>query len=308
MASGATPEVGARRRPAWSRLALLGIVGLASIESIAAALAARDPGIVAWPKIAAAIEARDDADPVFVAQDWLGPVARMHVPEIAYLPSVARPDLHAVGRFHVIGWADDGDAMIARDLEGLPAPTLEATKTFGPLVWTTYAAPAAGTLVEDLTAESSTMHVITDAGNCRGRGSFRCNEGTVEPRIAEIDYRPRKCLGLEVQDGTTVRLVWPSARLGDTLRGHVGLSDYNARLRNDAPVRVVVRVGGTEMLRATVTDLQGWWPLVVPTTPGVASVEIEVTAGLSGTFGAQQYDPAPTRITCLEIRTIGGAP
>lgn len=304
MASAAKPEIGARA----PRLALLAIVGLASIESIAAALAARDPGIAAWPEIAAAIDARDDADPVFVAQDWLGPVARMHVPEIAYLPSVARPDLHAVGRFHVIGWDDDGDAMIARDLEGLPAPKQEARRTFGPLVWTTYTAPAAGTLVENLTAESETMHVISGGVNCRGRGSFRCTEGTVEPHIAEIDYRPRKCLGVAVQDGTTVQLVWPSARLGDTLRGHVGLSGYNARLRNDAPVRVVVRVGGTEMLRATVTDLQGWWPLVVPTTPGVAPVEIELTAGLSGTFGPAQYDPTPTRLTCVEVRTIGGAP
>lgn len=293
---------------AWPRRALLAVVALGGVESLAAATATRDPGVAAWPELAAAIDARDDTDPVFVAQDWIGPSARLHIPEAAYLPSVARADLHGINRFHMVGWADDGDTAIARDLEGLPKPTLEARQSFGPLVWTTYTAASAALVIERLTAESSTMHVTTAAGTCRGRGSFRCSEGTVEPRIAEIDYRPRACLGLAVSDGTTVKLTWPSARLGDSLRGHLGMSDYNARLRNDAPVLIVVRVRGTEILRTTVSDLQGWWPFALPTTPGVAAVEIELTAGLSGTFGANGYDPTATRITCVELRTIGGTP
>lgn len=302
-------NAGAHDRPSvWARRVLVGVVGLGAIESVAAAIAARDPSDTAWPQLAAALDARDDADPVFIAQRWLDPVARLAVPEAAYLPSLTRPDLHGVGRFHMIGWDDDGTDAIARDLEGLPPPTLEAERSFGPLVWTTWTAPSAGTVIEALTVAPRGVQVTSDSGSCRGRGGFRCTEGPVGPRIVEVDYRPRACLAMEVSDGTTVKLVWPSARLGDGLRGHVGIGDYNARLRNDAPVRIVVRIAGTEALRATVTDLEGWWPLDLPTTPGIGSVEVELTAGLSGSFGAAGYDGNPTRVTCIELRTIGRSP
>jgi hypothetical protein len=294
------------RTAVWARRGVVAIVALATIESIAAAMAARDPGEAAWPELSAAVEDRDDWDPVIVAQDWLGPVARMHVPSAAALAAVARPDLHGIPRFHVIGWGDEGEAAITRDREGLPMPQLEQQRSFGPLVWTTWTSPAAGTLVEDLTAESSVMRVASDAGNCRGRGSFRCDEGTIEPRIAEIDYRPRRCLALAVADGATLTMTWPSARLGDTLRGHIGMADYNARLRDDGPVLLVVRVGGDEVLRKTITDAQGWTAFAIPTTPEVIGVEVVITTALSGTFGAEGYDPTPSRLTCFELRTLAG--
>jgi hypothetical protein len=298
------PSADARTGGVWARRGLAAILGVAAIESVAAVVAARDPGEAAWPELAAALDARDDADPVFIAQDWLGPVARLHVPESAYLPSLTRADLHGVPRFHMLSWGDDGTAAIGRDLEGLPMPTRAASAEFGPLVWSTWESPEAGTVIENLTAAPHGLLVATASGTCRGRGSYRCAEGAVEPRIAEVDYRPRSCLGVAVSDGTMVKLTWPSARLGDVLRGHIGLSDYNARLRNDAPVRVVVRAGNVEVVRATITDRQGWWPFEVATTPGIDSVEIEITAGLSGTFGAKDYDGTPTRIPCVEVRTI----
>lgn len=302
----AAPSEPASRRATWARRGVLAIVTLAAVESIAAAMAARDPSTAAWPELGAEVEARDDADPVIVAQDWLGPVARLHVLSASAFDAVARPDLHGIPRFHVIGWADDGEAAIARDLEGLPLPTLEQRRTFGPLVWTTWIAPQSGTLLEDLTAATASMRVYTEAGTCRGRGTFRCDEGTIESRIAEIDYRPRRCIGILVQDGTTVRMMWPSARIGDMLRGHVGMADYNARLRNDAPITVLVRIAGVEVHRSTVTDLQGWTPIAIATTPSVSAVEIVITTGLSGTFTAQGYDPTPSRLTCLELRSLTG--
>jgi len=304
--TAAAPVEPASHSATLAQRGVVAIVVLAAVESIAAAMASRDPSASAWPQLGEQVEARDDADPVIVAQDWLGPVARLHVLSASAFDAVARPDLHGVPRFHVIGWADDGEVAIARDLEGLPMPTLEHRRRFGPLVWTTWVAPQAGTLVEDLTAATVSMRVATDAGSCRGRGSFRCDEGTIESRIAEIDYRPRRCVGLSVQDGTTVRMMWPSARLGDVLRGHVGIADYNARLRNDAPITIAVLIAGVEVHRATVTDLQGWTPIAIPTTPSVTAVEIVITTALSGTFTGQGYDPTPSRLTCVELRSLTG--
>jgi len=297
---------GTDRTTAWALRVLGAIVVLAAAESIAAALAARDPSPVMWPALADAIADRDDDDPVFVAQDWLGPTARMHVAAAAELTAVTHPDLHGVPRFHMIGWGDDGSKAIARALEGGPVPSLVQRREYGPLVWSTWTSPSTDVVLQTLT--SGAVEVTTSGGPCRGRGTHRCAEGEVRPRIIEVDYRPRACLATAVSDGTTVRMRWPNVQLGERLRGHVGMGDFNARLRNDAPVRVVVRIGTQEVLRRTVTDLQGWSPLEIATDPGVAAVEVELTASLGGSFGAKGYDGTHTRSTCIELRTIGGAP
>jgi hypothetical protein len=55
-----------------------------------------------------------------------------------------------------------------------------------------------------------------------------------------------------------------------------------------------------------VTDLQGWAPFAIATTPGVAPIELELTTSTSGTFGAQGYDPTPSRLVCIELRSLEG--
>lgn len=286
---------------------VLGLVGLGVVESIATTIAARDPDPAQWTALATALGERGDGDPVLVGSPWLGPLARHHVPDAALLHTLGLPDLYGIGRFHTIAWDDDGSAAFLPALEGLPMPVVESSRSFGALQWTTWRSDHAGTIVSDLGATVGRATVRSTSGTCRGRGTYRCSEGEIEPRIVEVDYAPRSCLGLSVGDGTTVTMSWPAIELGDELRGHVGFGDYNARLRNDAPARIVVRIDGTLVLRQTVTDLEGWRPFAVPTTPGVAAVEIEVTSALSGTFGSNGYDGTPTRTTCVEARAIAGA-
>lgn len=286
---------------------VIGIIGLGAVESIAATIAARDPDPAQWTALASALQERGDGDPVLVGTSWLSPVARQHLADAADLHTLGLPDLYGIGRFHTVAWDDDGMTAIAPALEGLPVPVVETSRSFGPLQWTTWRSDHAGTVVSDLTATIGRATVRSTGGSCRGRGTYRCNEGEVEPRIVEVDYLPRSCLGLSVGDGTTVTFSWPTIELGDQLRGHVGFGDYNARLRNDAPVRVVVRIDDAEVMRLTVSDLEGWRPFSIATTPGVAAVELEVTSGLSGTFGASGYDGTPSRTTCIEARAIAGA-
>lgn len=289
-----------------ARLVALGVAALALVEWIAAARAYRDPfDAAAWTALTDAVATRDDDAPVLLATDWLGPSARMHVPALAQLDGVAHPDLHGMPSFHTVGVGEAWSRSLDAELEGLAAPVLDAQRTIGPFTWASWSQPATGEVLAAL--GDAALEVHSDAGPCRGRGPWRCSEGELAPRIVEVDYRARACLGIEVHDGTTVVVRWPNATLGTTLRGHLGFGDYNARLRDDAPARLAVRIDGDERLRTVVADTEGWRPFAITTDPGTADIELEITAGLSGTWHGKSYDANPTRTVCIEARTIGAA-
>lgn len=288
-----------------ARRIAIAVAGLAAIEWIAALFAYRDPlDDTRWHELAEAIAARGDDAPVLLATEWLSPTARMHVPAIAERTALLRADLHGLPRFHTVG-LDAWSELLQRELEELPAPTLLEQRSIGPFVWATWAQPEAGTTLASILDAPLAVH--SDAGSCRGRGPWKCNEGEVAGSIVEVDYRPRGCLGIAVSDGATVTLRWPDAELGTSLRGHVGFGDYNARLRDDAPADLRVRIDGEEQLRITVSDMEGWRPFAIATTPARADVELEITAGLSGTWQRKTYDTTVVRTVCLEARTIGAA-
>lgn len=284
------------------------LVAIAAIETVATAWFARDPlDDHAWAQLADTLEARDEPVPVLLADDWLGPSARMHVPALREPESVMRPDLHGLPRFDVVGLGRDWSDDLETALEGLPPPAAIARVDVGPFTWTRYEQPAARVIAE-LTGRADGREIATDAGRCRGREQERCDEGEVRPRIVEIDHRPRACLGMTVKDGTAVTVRWPEITLGDRLRGHLGAGDYNARLRNDAPIDLVVRIDGAAVRHTTVADLEGWRAFEVSTAPGSHALEVTVTAALSGSFGARGYDPTPQRTVCLELRALEGGP
>lgn len=288
----------------WARRALALVVGVAAIEWALAVGAFRDPlDDGAWAALADDLAALPVEEPVVLADEWLGPSARMHVDALAELRSVGRPDLRGWPRFHVVGLGDAWSAELAADREDLPAPVRIDARDVGPFTITTYEQTGAGTIVADVTG-SDRIEVTTDAGRCRGRGELRCSEGTVALRTAEIDYRPRRCLAIDVRDGTHLRIAAPRTATGDVLRGHLGFADFNARLRNDAPVALAIEADGTTLARWTVTDEQGWWPFAVATEAGTHEIAFVIDVGMGGTFGRNGYDAAATRTVCLEARTL----
>lgn len=293
--------------------ALLGTVAaVAMVEVIASAVVYR-PALQPrdWEAAAAAVAELPDDEPVWLGTPWLGPRARLHLPRLARWDAVAPPDLRGAPRFHVLG--REGDAWaptLQADLEDLPPPTLVDTRTLGGLALHTYEQPAAGTTVASLLADAGALQVETDRGKCKaaGGGSWRCEEGRVALATIEVDHRPRRCLRIELPDGATVRLRHPAMAIGTVLRGHVGVHDFNARLRSDAPVRVRVAIDGQRMAQWLVSDAQGWWPLAVRTEPGTHAVELEVSAAVRGTWQRGGYDAGQPHAPCVELRALQEGP
>lgn len=291
-----------RRRAA----ALLGAVGLvAAIEWFAAASSYRAAISPAdWDAAAAALAALPPGEPVVLADDWLGPGARARLPAVAR--DVGLPDLHGAPRLHVLALADPRTRTVVDDLAGL-APTFTGADDLGAFTLHHVTLPGAGPVLWDILADPS-VAARDDRGPCRrSKGTWSCKQGRATVRFAEVGYRPRRCLALELTDGATLEL---SARvsLGARLRGHLGLSDFNGRLRSDAPVLVELAVDGLPRARWLLTDMQGWAAFELPTAPGPAALTVRVTSLLAGTSTPGGYDPDARRVPCLELRALAEAP
>lgn len=288
----------------WARRGLVAVLAIAMLEWGMSAWAYRDPlDDAAWSALAGDVAALPEDEPVVLASEWLGSSARMHVPALARVDAVGRPDLRGWSRFHAVGFGARWSAELAADLEDLPAPTPVATHDVGPFTITTYEQPAAGALVADLLGDVDGLAIEDASGRCRGRGELRCGSGSIGVHVAEIDYRPRRCLALDVRDGASLRIARAAAPTGDVLRGHVGFADFNARLRNDSPIELRVEIDGEPVAEWPVTDAQGWWPFAIATEPGTHDIAFVVDVGVGGRWTARGYD-AETRTVCLDARTL----
>jgi hypothetical protein len=292
----------------WPRLGLV-LLGVVAIAEWAMAVASYRTRVTSQD-FDAVHRALDPTQPAWLSTPWLGPRARMTVPALARLDSVARPDLRGVPSFATVGLGDRWSPELTADLEDLPMPRVVEQHTFGPLVLTTYAQPAAGTRLDDLLADPGRLRVAADDEMCKGqRRRWRCNLGAVELRTAEVDFRPRRCLSVVADDGVPVRIVVPKMVLGDTLRGHVGFHGFNARLRSDAVSEVTVSIDEVVAARWLVSDEEGWRPFAVRTPAGPHDVAIEIVSAARGTWGGDGYDPSRTHEPCIELRsfTDGGS-
>jgi hypothetical protein len=287
-----------------ARAGLIGVLGVASIEWIASASAYQDRLDDAdW---AAVTQARDGAGDrhLIIANRWLDPIARSRLPAAALIDTLARPDLRGLSTFDVLGsgrtvWSEELQA----DLEDLAHPQPVLRTDLGDLTLTTYAFDHVDEVVADFTGAAK-LRVESPSGACRGRGPWKCKEGAVELRVVEIDYRPRRCLVSDVADGVPVRITMPAASTGTRLRGHVGFSDFNGRLRSDAPAEFNVEVSGTTLARWVVSDEQGWHPFAVATDTGVGDITVELRTATRGTWSGSGYAASAPRPVCFELRAF----
>lgn len=287
---------------------LLGTVAVVALaEGIASAIVYR-PALEPsdWEAAAAAIAELPADEPVWLGTPWLGPRARLHVPRLARWEAVAPADLRGAPRFHVLGLPGDRwAATLEADREDLPPPRLLGTRALGGLELHAYEQPAAGVRRAGFVEEPQQLRVESAGRPCRGSGgSWRCEQGRVELATIEVDHRPRRCLKLALADGATVRLRYPGMATGDVLRGHVGVHDFNARLRSDAPVRVRVLVDGERAAQWLVSDAQGWWPFAVRTEPGTHDVELELSPAVAGTWQRSGYEAGQGHAPCVELRAL----
>lgn len=300
--------------PRTARIALVVFAAVAALEWIAAARAYRaqlTPAV--WQQAADALAALPPDEPVYLGTTWLGPSARQHLPSLRSPASLAPPDLYGVPRFHVLGlagsphaggWSDDLEA----DLGELPPPTALGVDDLGPLRLHHHAQPSTSAPLTDWLATPSALLLRDDRGPCRlSQETWTCKQGRVAMQTLEVAYRARHCLAVTLDDGATLELTHPRAQLGAQLRGHLGFSDFNARLRNDAPALLELFVDETLTARWTISDSQGWAAFAAPTTPGTHAVLVRLTPLLGGTWTEQGYAAAPRRTACLELRALAEA-
>lgn len=288
---------------AAAALVLLGALG--ALELLGSAFVYRDQIDASdWDAAAQALEELPEDAPVILAQPWLGPTGRMSIPVLRTPMSVALPDLRGHGRIHTIGYEDTGARRLDELWDGGTRPTLVGTRETGSLIVATWDFEPERTLW-DWTRQSPER--MDAGGPCRGAETRKCPRGRVRLRFGEVDYEPRWAWWADLEDGATLRFA-DRVVLGNTLRGHIGFSDFNARLRSDAPVRVVVRVNEVTHKTFVVSDEEGWRSFEIATTPGAAEVEVELSTTLRRVWNERGYGMPPNRSVGLELRALEAAP
>ena len=313
-----------------TRLARAGLalcLAVAAVEWVAAARAYRQTlPPAAWRALSQHLEGSlgvteamsgaaigEPAPVVLLADRWLGPRGRQAIAALRAPRSVAPHDLYGVAPLIIVSrGGDPWTRELREDWGDRPLPTAESVTEVGPFVVHRFPlADAASTLfdlAEVAVAQPRRIELRDRRGRCRGsRGRWTCKQGGVAAEYAEIAYRPRRCLRFAVEDGAPITVRAAGVVLGDRLRGHLGFSDFNARIRSDAPARVEITIDGRRRATLLISDRQGWAPFEVATEPGAHELEITVTPALSGTWGEAGYDPQPTHAPCLELRALASA-
>lgn len=287
---------------------LLGLLcALALIESMAAFLEYRER--IAeddWELVAQVLDGHE-GEPVIVASEWLGPSARMHLAQTRTWDSLAFPDLRGFQRFWLLTHTGERPwrEPLQAELEELPRPTLLAVHRAGELTLHEYS-QGVGALRFSLLDSIET--VSTDRGRCtENDGRYRCREGRAEVRVIEVDYRPRRCLAFELDDGVMATVELGELELGNRIRGHVGFGDFNDRLRADPSARLELWIDDAIVGRWVFSDDQGWaaFALALPDlarTPGRHRVALRVGTTVGGTWQRKGHRSSPTDTLCVELR------
>jgi hypothetical protein len=294
-------------RPNGAVIVLGLLCTLAAVETIAAFLEYRTR-IHAHDWDAVREILADDEAPVIAASEWLGPSARMNLASARSWDALAYPDLRSFDRFWLLTHARERpfDGRLRLELEGLPRPELIAVHRVGELSLHEYG--------QDLPPERFSLlesidEVSTERGRCSGgQGTWSCKDGRVAVRTVEIDYRARRCLALELDDGVMAELELGKIELGDHVYGHLGFADFNARLRSDPAARVELWIDGAVAGRWVFTDEQGWAAFALATPPGKHELALRVGTTVAGTWQREGHRSSPTDIACIELRGFGGEP
>jgi hypothetical protein len=294
-------------RPNGAVIVLGLLCTLAAVETIAAFLEYRTR-IHAHDWDAVREILADDEAPVIAASEWLGPSARMNLASARSWDALAYPDLRSFDRFWLLTHARERpfDGRLRIELEELPRPELIAVHRVGELSLHEYrqdVAPERFSLLESID------EVSTERGRCSGgQGTWSCKDGRVAVRTVEIDYRARRCLALELDDGVMAELELGKIELGDHVYGHLGFADFNARLRSDPSARVELWIDGAVAGRWVFTDDQGWAAFALATPPGKHELALRVGTTVAGTWQREGHRSSPTDIACIELRGFGGEP
>lgn len=299
-ADGATGG-GRRAGGLWGLVPLLLVLGLALWELVAAL---GRHGLSAEEVRQAAALVRAELRPgelVTVAPEWIEPLVRRELGDLMPASMLGRADAGRYGRIWELSFA----GKHAEEVQGLAA---ERVQRFGGVTVSRYPHEAVAVSL-DLTERLPAARVTATLGGqaekpCywvggtpgglpqRGpAGSFRCERGSVELRTAEVDYRPRRAMVIEVGEVTRTALSFEgipdSAWRGGKLVLWLGHHDYHRRKTASGPSSVVVELDrGAGRVPIQVEVKQGFRPTEIPLPQGPAgagaagehSIRIEISA------------------------------
>ncbi|TPV92358.1 MAG: hypothetical protein B7733_26190 [Myxococcales bacterium FL481] len=303
-----------------SRLATWLVVALVVVAGLEILTAARVYGSRISPQDWEGVDNLIDDDmPLWTDPAWLRPAARQHLTAARSDVSVGAPDLMGWPRFRVLSLAGTPawSATLRRELGDDRVPQVHEEHIVGGLALRTYDRPDVPIRLDDLVAHrrrlSPEAFTSLRQSTCRRHGDgWRCGRkaepvATVSFRVVEVTFQPRHCLALEFDQPATIELNIADMQLGDSLRGHVGLADFNARLRTDAPTVVRLSVAGDTVMQRNFTDDEGWAAFVVHTVPQVADVRVQIERPDHLTWHRGKARDRPRPVVCFELRSLGEA-
>lgn len=245
--------------------------------------------------------------PVLAHRDWLEPQLRRWFPQAAKPSAFARPDADELAEFWTLGHRSDPPTQtIARNAQ------LKAQVQHGELVARNWMQPQTFVSLAKLGPSSlgiQDLHVRVDQGSCKIETKdplkVRCpDQSSLTWEVSEVSYRARACLALRSPQLGPVTLSFKLSepRALHRIQGHVGYSDFNARLRSDAALQVLLRADHQELLRQTFSDAQGWaeFSVAIP-----EPFELDPTFHLTLLVNASQARSTGLRrpvIPCIELR------
>jgi hypothetical protein len=284
-AAAAAPEV-ASAKPAPAvftrrRAALIGSVAIL-VALCESALGLLQPKHIAtdadWETAARYVRTQlQPHDLITFSPPFIDPVGRQHLGDHMPVEMVARPDDDLYARVFELSVHDAHNEALAN------IPVAEEIH-FGLVTLRRYDKAAMRRLY-DFTSQFSSAHVSTRVGDietpCTVSGPAAiCGPSRVEPRVLEIDYRPRYGILAPMVNGKTTVIAYDDVPGGGTLVGYVGLHDYYARKNGDAVVTFRVSVDETKSVTIPVRnpkkDGEGWQRFELPMDPGPHKVRFEL--------------------------------
>lgn len=231
-----------------------------------------------WRRVRGSLESQiQPPDLVVLSPDWIGPVGRMHLGDALMTPQrVARADESRFPRAFEV-------AHGCGETEELRDWPIESESRFGTLAVRLRRNPSHRPVIDDLVAHANAggmRAAIVRAGKedaCHWRKGapatghlgfgpaapaerFHCSNRAwvAETILADLRYRPRRCIYAPPAGNDALRMVFAQVRFGARLEGHHALYVEAERDRQGTPVRISFVHGGQPIGEAVHEDGQGW--------------------------------------------------
>lgn len=203
--------------------------------------------------------------PVLAHRRWMDPNLRSWFAQAAKPLAFANPEPNALTEFWTVGHVTDPEPLAFGS-----RARLQQSVIHGSLVarrWTQNEAKIRLATLGVSPDEILDLKAKVEQGYCqiktRSPLRIQCpDQSSLRWETSEIDYLPRACLAYR---GSQLGQLTLSFRLAHpeklaSIQGHVGFSDFNARLRSDAALALRLQSEEHELLNHPFTDAQGWAP------------------------------------------------